>query len=261
MAMQEQPWSDVPVPVVERPQRRGYAAAVSGKEGPLQLSTAFAGGDCCEGCQLLLGSSSAKGDGEAMNDTDIIAAVEKELEVMSPWERIGMVFSWNQIGGKELEKGSFDEAGQAYIRALAYAQAFSNHGPLAASCASWAPAAMQQQEVRKWCGEVYIGMALLQLRREQADTHLSEDERALVLQKGEEAADRALELNPNSVEAHARLGLAKIKLAQLSRFRNERDALTGKGQAAIRRASQLREEAGQSASDELLAAVAEAAAL
>lgn len=189
----------VPVPTWDVPRQR------------LDLTSAFNAGPCegCIGCDRLLSQGDGKG---SSGDAAVVAEVEQELEVMSAWERIGSVHAWNQVGRQALEKQEWDTAGDAYVRALAYAQAVSYHGPLISAAAAWAPTEMQQNEVQRLCGEVYVGMASLQLQRVQASAETGAEEKKRLLCKAEEAATRALELDSQSNDAHGHLELARKML-------------------------------------------------
>merc|ERR1712032_1397686 len=67
----------------------------------------------------------------------------------------------------------------------------------------------QQHEVQRLCGEVYIGIACLHLERELAEADASEDERVRMLGKAIEAADRAVELDSDSIRAQELLRRAR----------------------------------------------------
>eukprot|EP00927_Polykrikos_kofoidii_P069595 TRINITY_DN65129_c0_g1_i1.p1 TRINITY_DN65129_c0_g1~~TRINITY_DN65129_c0_g1_i1.p1 ORF type:complete len:305 (+),score=52.83 TRINITY_DN65129_c0_g1_i1:131-1045(+) len=234
-----------PHPIQVRPARRGKAGlggvvAASGRETPsivLSLSAAFAGGcEDCAGCQLLL---SGTGDEGGATDTTVIAEqVQRDVEHMSPWERIGSVFAYNQAGRDAYQERRWGDAERAYIRALAYAGALSFHGALASTLAAWAPSEQQQSEVRRWCGEVFVGLAKVQLQLAEAEASKASSDRVIgfegdaddsgfspseetrstrtnLLQKCVEAAERALELDERNGEAYLRLGMAKQQLAKM----------------------------------------------
>lgn len=250
--------ADVPAVFRARPRKKSNDNRMKG----LKLTSDFEGGNCCDGCQLLVGPTvDADGSIIVKDESAIFAEVHKDLVVMSPWERIASIHSWNQVGWKEMQKQNWAGASQSYLRALAYAQALANHGTLAASCASWAPAERQQQEVQRLCGEVYVGLALLQLCLERAEVDVPEYAKATLLQKAVESADRALELDPNSAQAHTRRGLAKLRLAQLPSFDNKRQELFYLGHSAIQNALQIYVTNRQSLPDELQEAMVESAAL
>mmetsp|Transcript_6668 Transcript_6668/g.18243 ORF Transcript_6668/g.18243 Transcript_6668/m.18243 type:complete len:239 (-) Transcript_6668:58-774(-) len=159
----------------------------------------------------------AQGDGMfSSEDAAVVAEVERQLDEMTAWERIAQIYAWNQNGSRALGRQQWSTAGDAYVRALAYAQALSHHGPLIEAVAAWAPAAKQQSEVRRLCSEVYVGLASLQLQRLQAHTELSPGEREGLLLKAKEAATHALELDTGCSQALIHLQSAQETLDSLA---------------------------------------------
>eukprot|EP00933_Yihiella_yeosuensis_P001476 TRINITY_DN102433_c0_g1_i1.p1 TRINITY_DN102433_c0_g1~~TRINITY_DN102433_c0_g1_i1.p1 ORF type:complete len:310 (+),score=63.00 TRINITY_DN102433_c0_g1_i1:41-931(+) len=191
----------------------------------------------CEGCELLLGGGKGLDDDTA-DEASVVDDVLKARAPMSAWERIAAVHSWNQIGAQELKKQKLQQANNAYIRGLVFADALGSHGDLVTSCASWAPGIRQQQEVQRLCCEAYIGLALLQLRREKIEE--SDEEKATFLEKSMEASRRALELNETHREAHMYLGIANLRLAK--RFKAAGNDLRLSGYRAVRAVKELQAE-------------------